>query len=203
MPRKADQSKVQKVYEYISAYVSDKGYAPSVRDISSGCSIPSTSTVARILKTLADKGMIGYDGMKSRSIRLMERSEEKFNYLPVVGQVAGGAPILAEQHVEDMIPLPASRFGNEGMFLLNVHGNSMKNIGICDGDMVVVKPADTALNGEIVVARIDDEATVKRFFKEDGHYRLQPENEEMTPIITDHVEIEGIVTDVIHRIGSR
>lgn len=202
MARKRNQENYQKVLSYIQAYTDDFGYAPSIRDICTGCGIASTSTVSMILKTLSDEGALVYDGGKSRSIRVTEK-KAKVCAVPLIGQIAGGPPILAQQELEDIIPLPESRFGAEGMFALTVRGNSMKNIGIFDGDMVIVKPASTADNGDIVVALIDDEATVKRFYKENGHYRLQPENEAMDPIITDHVEIQGIVTDVIHHLSKQ
>lgn len=199
--QKRSKEKNERVISFIDDYVRENGYSPSMREIAKGCGIASISNVSYILDGLLSEGKIERDAQKSRSIRLT--GANKLCGVPLIGQAAGGPPILAEERVQDVIPLPASRFGSDGTYILTIHGNSMKNIGIFDGDMVVVKPASTADNGDIVVALIDDEATVKRFYKENGHYRLQPENDEVEPIITDHVEIQGIVTDVIHHFGTQ
>lgn len=133
---------------------------------------------------------------------LQKQPADSLVYLPIIGTIAAGQPILAEEQSLGQIPLPASEFGEAGKFLLKVRGESMIDIGIFDGDYVVVQPASTADDGDIVVALVDDEATVKRFYRENGRYRLQPENSSMAPIYTDHVAVQGIVTDVIHHFGG-
>ena len=181
------------VYEYIKDSLSDKGYAPSVRDIRDALGFKSTSTVHMYLTRLADRGLINRDGGKSRAIHMEGAGAS--NQVPVVGRVTAGKPILAEEDFEGYISFCASSVGcrPENLFALNVKGESMIEAGILDGDVVIVDKRTYAENGEIVVALIGDEATVKTFYKEDGHYRLQPENKTMEPIVVESVSILGKV----------
>lgn len=211
-------SKRQKaVLESIENYIAEKGYGPTVRDICKDLGLSSPSTVHVHLNSLEKKGFIKRDPLKSRSIVLAHSDEaeepsaqkqaqiiapsfSKLIDLPVVGNVAAGSPILAEQNITDTITLPTDIVGDSASFLLSVRGDSMVEIGINDGDYVVVKEQPVANNGDIVVAILDDGATVKRFFKEQDHIRLQPENSFMDPIITRDCSIAGKVVAVFRRL---
>lgn len=181
------------VFEYIKNSLSDNGYAPSVRDIRDALGFKSTSTVHMYLTRLADRGLINRDEGKSRAIYM--EGVGASNQVPLVGRVTAGKPILAQEDFEGYINFCASSVGcrPENLFALNVKGESMIKAGILDGDVVIVDKRTYAENGEIVVALIGEEATVKTFYKEDGHYRLQPENKTMDPIISDNVVILGKV----------
>ncbi|MBQ3228645.1 MAG: transcriptional repressor LexA [Clostridia bacterium] len=181
------------VFEYIKNSLSDNGYAPSVRDIRDALDFKSTSTVHMYLTRLADRGLITRDGGKSRAIHMDGIGAS--NQVPLVGKVTAGKPILAQEDFEGYISFCASSVGcrPDNLFALNVKGESMVDAGILDGDVVIVDKRTYAENGEIVVALIEDEATVKTFYKEDGHYRLQPENKTMEPIISESVAILGKV----------
>ena len=181
------------VFEYIKNSLSDNGYAPSVRDIRDALGFKSTSTVHMYLTRLADRGLINRDEGKSRAIYM--EGVRASNQVPLVGRVTAGKPILAQEDFEGYINFCASSVGcrPENLFALNVKGESMIEAGILDGDVVIVDKRTYAENGEIVVALIGEEATVKTFYKEDGHYRLQPENKTMDPIISDNVVILGKV----------
>jgi repressor LexA len=181
------------VFEYIKNSLSDNGYAPSVRDIRDALGFKSTSTVHMYLTRLADRGLINRDEGKSRAIYM--EGVGASNQVPLVGRVTAGKPILAQEDFEGYINFCASSVGcrPENLFALNVKGESMIEAGILDGDVVIVDKRTYAENGEIVVALIGEEATVKTFYKEDGHYRLQPENKTMDPIISDNVVILGKV----------
>ena len=181
------------VFEYIQNSLSDNGYAPSVRDIRDALGFKSTSTVHMYLTRLADRGLITRDGGKSRAIHMDGIGAS--NQVPLVGKVTAGKPILAQEDFEGYISFCASSVGcrPDNLFALNVKGESMVDAGILDGDVVIVDKRTYAENGEIVVALIEDEATVKTFYKEDGHYRLQPENKTMEPIIAESVVILGKV----------
>jgi repressor LexA len=181
------------VFEYIKNSLSDNGYAPSVRDIRDALGFKSTSTVHMYLTRLADRGLINRDEGKSRAIYM--EGVGASNQVPLVGRVTAGKPILAQEDFEGYINFCASSVGcrPENLFALNVKGESMIEAGILDGDVVIVDKRSYAENGEIVVALIGEEATVKTFYKEDGHYRLQPENKTMDPIISDNVVILGKV----------
>lgn len=210
--------KQKAVLDFIEKTIDETGIAPTVRDICEGLGLSSPSTVHVHLKTLEDKGLIHRNPLKSRCITIVghERkapSEPEIDEaigsgsfsnvvtLPVVGNVAAGIPILAEQNVTETIPLPTEIVGDASSFLLKVRGDSMIEIGINDGDFVAVKQQPTANNGDIVVAMVEDGATVKRFFKENGYVRLQPENSSMEPIIvTENVSIVGKVTAVFRRL---
>ena len=200
----------QSVYDFIESYILQKGYGPTVREIAKAVQLSSPSTVHVHLKTLEEKGYIVRDPLKSRSIALpnMHEPEEAFGSegssdnlsLPLVGNVAAGEPILAEQNVETTMSLPTEIVGDSASFILAVHGESMIEAGINDGDYVVVKEQQVARNGEIIVALIDDGATVKRFYKEKDHIRLQPENSSMEPIITRNCAIVGKVVAVLRKV---
>lgn len=198
------------VYEFIESYILQKGYGPTVREIAEAVHLSSPSTVHVHLKTLEEKGYIVRDPLKSRSIALLGKHEQEEAFgstgssntlsLPLVGNVAAGEPILAEHNVETTMQLPTEIVGDSASFILAVHGESMIEAGINDGDYVVVKEQQVARNGEIIVALIDDGATVKRFYKENDHIRLQPENSTMDPIITRDCAIVGKVVAVLRKV---
>ena len=203
----------QAVLDVIEQYIREKGYGPTVREICSALNLSSPSTVHVHLRSLEDKGYIKRDPLKSRSIALTYAldnepeatsvvSEQYDNIIsvPLVGDVAAGTPILAEQNITDTMMLPTEIVGDSPSFMLSVHGESMIEAGINDGDYVVVREQKVANNGDIVVAMIDDGATVKRFYKEQNYIRLQPENSSMEPIITNDCSIAGKVVAVFRRI---
>ena len=195
--------KEQRVYDYLKEKIASQGYAPSVRQICADLNIKSTSTAHMYVERLASKGLINRENGKSRTMILAENEEIKksegnsYN-VPVIGQVAAGTPILTAQNFDGYIGFSSEKkYQPDLLFALHVKGDSMKDIGILNGDIVVVEKREYADNGEIVVAMIDDEATVKRFFKENGRYRLQPENSEMQPIYADEVSVLGkVVADI-------
>lgn len=193
-------AKQQEILEYIKETILKKGYPPAVREICEAVHLKSTSSVHSHLSALEEKGYIRRDPTKPRTIEILDDSfnlrREMVN-IPVLGTVAAGEPLLAEEHIEDYFPFPAEALPNAETFMLHVKGESMINAGILPGDQIIVEQRQTANNGEIVVALIDDSATVKRFYKENGHYRLQPESDAMEPIITDHVEILGKVIGLL------
>ena len=200
MPGKIS-AKQKEILEYIKGEILSKGYPPAVREICEAVDLKSTSSVHSHLETLEKNGYIRRDPTKPRAIEILD---DDFNLtrrevvnVPIVGHVAAGEPILAEEHIESYFPFPAESLPNAETFMLHVKGESMVNAGILPGDQLIVEQCPTAENGEIVVALLDDSATVKRFFKEKDHYRLQPENDTMDPIITDHVEILGKVIGLI------
>ena len=204
----------QAVLDCIEECIREKGYGPTVREVCQSLGLSSPSTVHVHLKALENKGLIKRDPLKSRSIALTYPLEglpalesnvvqPRFSNLgnvPLVGNVAAGAPILAEENITDTITLPTDIVGDSPSFLLSVRGESMIEAGINDGDYVVVKEQPVANNGDIVVAIIDDGATVKRFYKEADHIRLQPENSSMEPIITRDCSIAGKVVAVFRRL---
>lgn len=194
-------AKQSEILEYIKSQIINKGYPPSVRDICEAVHLKSTSSVHAHLETLEKNGYIRRDPTKPRAIEIID---DNFNLtrrevvnVPLIGQVAAGQPILAVENITNYFPIPAEFLNNRETFMLNVKGDSMINMGIYDGDMIIVRRQQTADNGEVIVALVDDSATVKRFYKEDGHYRLQPENDFMDPIIVDNVEIVGKVIGLI------
>lgn len=193
--------KQTEILEYIKQQILTKGYPPAVRDICEAVHLKSTSSVHSHLETLEKNGYIRRDPSKPRAIEIID---DNFNLtrrelvnVPVVGQVAAGNPILAVENITSYFPIPAEFLPNEETFMLMVKGDSMVNMGIYEGDQIIVKKQSTANNNDVVVALVDDSATVKRYFKENGHYRLQPENDFMEPIIVDHVEILGKVIGLI------
>ncbi len=193
--------KQTEILEYIKQQILTKGYPPAVRDICEAVHLKSTSSVHSHLDTLEKNGYIRRDPSKPRAIEIIDDSfnltRRELVNVPVVGQVAAGNPILAVENITSYFPIPAEFLPNEETFMLMVKGDSMVNMGIYEGDQIIVKKQSTANNNDVVVALVDDSATVKRYFKEDGHYRLQPENDFMEPIIVDHVEILGKVIGLI------
>lgn len=189
--------KQQEILDFLKKEILNKGYPPAVREICEAVHLKSTSSVHSHLETLEKNGYIRRDPTKPRAIEIMDdsfnylRTETEIASIPVIGTVAAGQPLLAVENVTDYFPFPADLLPNEETFILKVKGDSMINIGIYDGDYLIVEKKNTARNGDIVVALVDDSATVKRFYKEDGRYRLQPENDYMEPIIVDQVEILG------------
>lgn len=190
-------AKQGEILEYIKSEILGKGYPPSVREICDAVHLKSTSSVHSHLETLERNGYIRRDPTKPRAIEIMD---DVFNLVrrevvnvPLVGTVAAGQPLLAEENIEGYFPIPVEMLPNKETFMLRVKGDSMINAGIFDGDRVIIQQQPHAENGEIVVALIDDSATVKRFFKEDGRYRLQPENDTMDPIYVEEVQILGKV----------
>ena len=187
----------QEILEYIKETILKKGYPPAVREICEAVHLKSTSSVHSHLETLEEKGYIRRDPTKPRTIEIIDDcfnlTRREVVNVPLLGTVAAGVPLLAEENIENYYPIPVELLPNADTFMLNVKGNSMINAGIFDGDQLIVERCSTAYDGEIVVALVDDSATVKRFYKEDGYYRLQPENDEMEPILVDHLEILGKV----------
>ena len=192
--------KQAQILEYIKDQIMEKGYPPAVREICEAVHLKSTSSVHSHLATLEKRGYIRRDPTKPRAIEICDDNFQMLRTetasLPVVGRVAAGEPILAEQNIESYFPVPAEYVPRGESFVLKVHGTSTINAGIMDGDYIFVNSCRNAENGEIIVALIDDSATVKRFYKEDGHIRLQPENDEMEPIIVEDCQILGKVFGV-------
>lgn len=194
------ENKEQLVYEYIRSQIEREGYPPSVREICAAVGLSSPSTVHGYIKRLAEKGLIIQNGAKKRAIRLPERKNAgEVLFVPVVGTVAAGTPILATQNITDMFPVPADLFGSGDLFMLKVKGDSMINAGILDGDFVIVKRQTTVDNGQMVAALLSDSATVKTFYRENGHIRLQPENDALSPIIVNDMAILGVVSGVLRK----
>ena len=187
--------KQSEILEYIKSQILERGFPPAVREICEAVHLKSTSSVHSHLETLEKNGYIRRDPTKPRAIEILDDSfnltRREMAQVPIIGRVAAGEPLLAEQNIEDYFPIPVEKLPNNQTFLLRVRGDSMVNVGILDGDYILVEQKPTAENGEIVVALVEDGATVKRFFKENGHDRLQPENDSMDPIIVDEVTVLG------------
>ncbi len=203
----------QQIYDFILSYQQEKGYPPSVREMASAVGLSSPSTVHAHLNALEEHGLIKRDSTKPRALELFKQDgspavlakvEENPSRgtvtLPLIGRVAAGIPILAEQNVEDTFTLPSEIATESSSFILEVHGDSMINAGIFNGDFIVVREQPNAMNGEIVVAMIDNEATVKTFYKERGRVRLQPENDAMEPIYASNPTILGKVVALMRRL---
>lgn len=204
MKRNGLTDKQQAILDYIKQEILNKGYPPAVREICGAVNLKSTSSVHAHLETLEELGYIRRDPTKSRTIEIVDEDfygvgRQEMISIPQVGRVAAGEPILAEQNIESYFPYPASELpaGARNLFMLEVHGESMINVGIMNGDRIICAETNTAKNGEIVVVLVEDSATVKRFFKEDGYYRLQPENDEMEPIIVKECSILGKVIALV------
>lgn len=203
---KSISKKQMEILDYIKEKVHAKGYPPSVREICEAVNLKSTSTVHGHLTKLEDLGFIRRDLTKPRAIEILgdndfdiEELHPETNYIPVVGQVTAGVPILAVENIEEEFPMPASMTSNGDFFMLRVKGDSMIEAGILDRDYVLVKQQAEAINGQIVVAMVEDSATVKRFFKESNRFRLQPENQSMSPIYANEVSVLGIVKGVFRK----
>jgi repressor LexA len=203
----------QEIFDFIKRYSADFGYPPTVRDIGKAVGLASSSTVHAHLANLEKLGLLRRDPTKPRAIEMLDRAREgveqavenvrslvKPDGLPVVGHVAAGAPILAEENIEEYVAVPALAGGESGEYILRIRGESMKNAGMLEGDYVVVRPQEDAIDGEIVVALVGEEATVKRFFRENDHVRLQPENETMEPIRSKDVRVLGRVVGLFRSV---
>ncbi len=207
----------QEIFDFIKRYSAKYGYPPTVRDIGKAVGLASSSTVHAHLANLERLGMLRRDPTKPRAIELLDRVRGDVGGavetvagnvrslvrpgLPLVGQVAAGQPILAEENIEDYVQVPPIAGGEEGEYVLRVRGESMKDVGILEGDYVVVRPQETASDGEIVVALVGEEATVKRFFREVDHVRLQPENASMEPIRSKDVRVLGRVVGLFRNVS--
>lgn len=194
-------AKQEEILEYIKEQILKKGYPPAVREICEAVHLKSTSSVHSHLETLEKNGYIRRDPTKPRAIEILD---DTFNLtrrevanVPILGRIAAGEPILATENLESYFPIPVEHMPNQDTFILRVQGDSMINAGILDGDNILVKQQSHASNGEMVVALVEDSATVKTFYKEDEHIRLQPENDHMDPILLDDVRILGVVFGVL------
>jgi repressor LexA len=200
----------QEIFDFIRKYSAKYGYPPTVRDIGKAVGLASSSTVHAHLANLEKIGLLRRDPSKPRAIELLDRavgnavdsmrSIVRSEGLPLLGSVAAGQPVLAEENIEEYIAVPEVAGGADGEYLLRIRGDSMKNAGILEGDFVVVRPQETAREGEIVVALLGEEATVKRFFREADHIRLQPENETMEPIRSKEVKVLGRVVGLLRSV---
>ena len=196
----------QEIFDFIKRYSAKYGYPPTVRDIGKAVGLASSSTVHAHLANLEKIGLLRRDPTKPRAIELLDRAAAGVRGfvnlgLPLVGHVAAGEPVLAEEHIEDYLEVPSMIGGEDGDFILRVKGDSMKDAGILAGDYVVVRSGEDAGDGEIVVALVGEEATVKRFFRENGRVRLQPENKAYKPIRTADVQLLGSVVGVFRSLA--
>ena len=192
---------------FIKRFIESKSYPPTVREICSGCNIKSTSTVYYALEKLETTNYIRKDASKTRALEIVPQDDDilmlkkKTVDVPIVGRVTAGAPILAVQNIEDTMPLPVDFVSNKELFILKVKGESMINAGIYDGDYVIIEKTNSARNGEKVLALIEDEATIKTFYKEKDRYRLQPENDNMEPFYFDKVDILGKIVGLYRKMN--
>jgi repressor LexA len=196
----------QEIFDFIKRYSAKYGYPPTVRDIGKAVGLASSSTVHAHLANLEKIGLLRRDPTKPRAIEMLDRAAAGVRSfvnpgLPLVGQVAAGQPVLAEENIEEYVQTPAFAGGEAGEYLLRIRGDSMKNVGILNDDVVVVHSQDVATDGEIVVALVGEEATVKRFFQEQDHVRLQPENESMEPIRSQDVRVIGKVVGLMRNLA--
>lgn len=197
MNRQIEKTKNEEaVFAFIQKFITENGYAPCVREVCSACNIKSTATVFNIINRLKERGLLEKSEVKRRAIALKSKTVS----VPVVGTVAAGQPIFAAENLEGYVSLPENFFAGGELFMLNVQGSSMIKIGMFDGDKVVVRKQSTAENGDIVVALVDDSATVKRFYKKDGKFILHPENDDMQDFIFDEVSVMGKVVGLIRNI---
>jgi repressor LexA len=197
----------QEIFDFIKKYSARYGYPPTVRDIGKAVGLASSSTVHQHLANLEKIGILRRDPSKPRAIELLDRAVQEVRNivgssdgLPLLGSVAAGSPVLAEENIEEYVHVPDIAGGDQGEYLLRVRGESMKDAGILEGDLVVVRPQDTADDGDIVVAMVGEEATVKRYFLESDHVRLQPENDAMEPIRSREVRVLGRVVGLMRTI---
>ncbi|HEY3266842.1 MAG TPA: transcriptional repressor LexA [Armatimonadota bacterium] len=203
MPKELSQRQ-RRILDFILLHTEEKGYPPTVREIGEAVDLSSSSTVHAHLRALEGAGFITRDGSLTRAIRMSPRGPvfhptSRVIATPLLGQVAAGQPILAQETYDEILPLPMDITAGEGSFALTVKGESMIEDGILDGDIVVVRPQQSATNGETVVVLVEDEATVKRFYKENGHIRLQPANSAMDPIIVADCYVVGKVVGLLRR----
>ena len=195
MKRNIDKS--EQVFEYIKSYITQYGYAPTVRDICNSCDLKSTATAFTYINELVKRGVLNKVNCKNRAVSLKQGS---IKTVPLVGTVAAGQPIFATENYEDFYSIPGNFFAGEDLFMLTVSGDSMINIGMFDGDKIVVKKQENADNGDIVVALVEESATVKRFFKRDGKIILHPENDTMQDFVFENVTIIGKVVGLLRSI---
>ncbi len=191
--------KYNTVYEFIKKYITENGYSPSVREICANCGIKSTATAYQYINKLNEQGLIKKAGNKKRAVSLKKSVGQSVS-VPLVGTVAAGQPIFADENYEGYYSLPTEFFGSDDMFMLTVKGDSMIKIGMFDGDKIIVKKQNTADNGDIVVALVDDSATVKRFYRRDGKFILHPENDSMSDFVFDDVSVLGKVVGLMRNI---
>ena len=196
--RSAEASR-QKILDFIKSEIESRGYPPSVREICQAVGLKSTSTVHAHLNHLEEQGLIRRDATKPRALEVLDGSQQRGRNVPLLGRVTAGQPIMAVENIEDYLTLPQSMLGRDEVFALRVQGESMIGAGILDGDIVVLRQQDSADNGDIVVALVGDEATLKRIFYEDGHVRLQPENAAMAPIIVESAAVLGRLVALIRQ----
>lgn len=206
--RRQSLDKQKRILDYVNSHTIEKGYPPSVREICVAVGFKSTSTVHSYLKKLEEEGLIIKDATKPRALKVLDRSakntegyvaNQEIENIPVVGKITAGAPILAVENIDDTFPVPVRFLENSTSFMLKVKGESMIGAGIFDGDYIIVKQQNTANNGDLVVALIEDEATVKTFYKEKGYFRLQPENPDYNPIIVNELRILGKVIGLFRK----
>jgi repressor LexA len=196
----------QEIFDFIKRYSAKYGYPPTVRDIGKAVGLASSSTVHAHLANLEKVGLLRRDPSKPRAIEMLDKATDAVKSmvkpagLPLVGQVAAGQPVLAEENIEEYVEIPEAVGGDQGEYVLRIKGDSMKNAGILEGDLVVVRPQDVAEDGDVVVALVGEEATVKRFFRESDHIRLQPENEALEPIRSKEVRVLGRVVGLLRRL---
>lgn len=194
-------AKQEEILNFMKSEILNKGYPPSVREICAAVNLKSTSSVHSHLSSLEEKGYIHRDPTKPRAIEIVDDTfnltRREIANIPIIGTVAAGQPLLAAENIEGYFPIPTEYLSNKSVFMLKVKGNSMINAGIFEGDTIIVEQQNTANDGDIVVALIDDSATVKTFYKEKGHIRLQPENDSMEPIIVDDCQILGKVMGLL------
>ena len=191
-------AKLTELYKYIEDYISQNGFSPTVRDICKDLQIKSTATAHYYLNKLSDQGLLNKADDKKRAISIAKKALQTLT-VPLVGTVTAGTPILAVENLEGYYPLPYDYKSDSDLFMLRVRGESMINAGILSGDKIIVKKQETAENGDIVVALIDDEATVKRFYKKDGKLVLHPENDTMSDIIVDNANVLGVVVGLMRK----
>ncbi|MGI6701571.1 MAG: transcriptional repressor LexA [Christensenellales bacterium] len=201
MTKRDTMRKMHEILDFIKEYTLNKSYPPSVREICKGMGIKSTATVYYYLNLLEEHNLIKKEGSKNRAIEILSPYKKKrLIDIPLVGRIAAGEPILATENLEDILTLPSDLFpSKEDLFMLKVKGQSMINAGIFDGDIIVVRKQPSADNGQIAVIMLDGEATVKRFYKENGYFRLHPENDAMNDIIVNDAEVLGIVIGLIRQ----
>ncbi len=202
--KKNMEIKLESLYEFLVSYKNKNGFCPSVREMCEELKINSTSTITYYLNRLEEQGKIRRGASKNRAIEIIDKKNAQlleaissYQPIPILGNITAGQPILAVENYEDVFYMPTGLFRGDDLFMLTVQGESMIEAGIMNGDKVIIKRQDTAENGDIVAALVDDSATVKRFFKENGHYRLQPENATMAPMIFDELSIIGKVVGLI------
>ena len=196
---KNSDAKREQILQFIRSEIETKGYPPSVREICHAVNLSSTSTVHMHLRTLENRGMIRRDASKPRALEALDGTAPRGRSIPVVGRVTAGVPILAQENIEEYMTIPFDVSENDA-FILNVTGTSMINDGIIEGDKLVVERQSSAENGDIVIAMIEDEATVKRIYYEEGHVRLQPSNDQMEPIIVETADVIGKVVGLLRYI---